>query len=553
MRLFKREPLPTDLKKKRNKERLLVIVSALLLGLSYPPVPLPFLAFGAFIPLLWVLERRDSLAALNRAAYLFGFVFAIITLYWVGAFTEMKDDFLMIGGALTLLYYPVYLLIPVTLYYFARKHLNAAAALYLFPVFWITQEFILNLTDLHFPWLALGNTAATINAFIQPAELIGVMGISLIIVYINVLVYQGTFGITIKRRKFSPQFIIAAVLIIIPLIYGAIRISGYKVPEEYVKVGVIQPAIDPYDKWNGGSIDDLLNTYLSLSEEVADSSDIILWPETALPVYLLSGSHSELVNRISDFTKRHSVSIMTGMPHIAYFPDSSNAPDDVKKSLNTGLFYGTYNSILLFSPYETYVQQYGKVKLVPFGEKTPLVRDIPFIADLFKWGVGLSSWNEGQDTTVFYMVRKDTVTDASADTVCIGGLVCFESVFPFFVPAFTGLGAQFFAVLTNDSWYGNTSGPYQHKEIAVLRAVENRRSVVRAANGGISCIIDPLGRTITETNYNQRTAFYGNVPLADEHTFFSRYPMIIPIAAAILSIWILALALLKRVKKLLKL
>jgi apolipoprotein N-acyltransferase len=116
------------------------------------------------------------------------------------------------------------------------------------------------------------------------------------------------------------------------------------------------------------------------------------------------------------------------------------------------------------------------------------------------------------------------------------------------VAQFVDKGAEMIAVVTNDSWYGKLSGPYQHKEYAALRAVENRRSVVRAANGGISCIINPLGVTETESEMFVKTFIVGDVLIEDEITFFTNNPLIVPVLSSVFSLWILGLFILKKIK-----
>jgi apolipoprotein N-acyltransferase len=180
--------------------------------------------------------------------------------------------------------------------------------------------------------------------------------------------------------------------------------------------------------------------------------------------------------------------------------------------------------------------------LVPLGEKVPFVESLPFLGDFFKWNVGISSWNTGLDTTIFNLVIDN-------DTIKLAGLVCFESVFPSFVSEFAKRGAEFFVVVTNDSWYGNSSGPYQHKEFAALRTVENRKAVVRCANGGISCLIDQFGRTIYETQMFTKESFVVDVPIVKQSSFYSENPDIIPILASAFSIWIIGLNILSKVKK----
>ncbi len=104
------------------------------------------------------------------------------------------------------------------------------------------------------------------------------------------------------------------------------------------------------------------------------------------------------------------------------------------------------------------------------------------------------------------------------------------------------------AVVTNDSWYGKSSGPYQHKEIAVLRAVENRRTLVRAANGGISCIINPLGETDIESKLFVKDVIVGDAYLESSKTIFTKYPLIVPDVSMAISFWVLGIFLMLKIK-----
>jgi len=210
------------------------------------------------------------------------------------------------------------------------------------------------------------------------------------------------------------------------------------------------------------------------------------------------------------------------------------------------VLYTSYNSILLFNPNSKEVQKYGKMKLVPFGEKVPLVESLPFLGDWIKWNVGISSWNTGRDTTIFQAI---SMLEKNKSMVKIGGIICIESIYPIFTSVFVKKGAEFIVVVTNDSWYGDTSGPYQHKEMSVIRAVENKRSVVRAANGGISCLIDPLGKTIKETKMYTKTTLVVDVPLNSELTFYTKHPWLIPVFASAISILIILISLFIKTKQ----
>ena len=238
----------------------------------------------------------------------------------------------------------------------------------------------------------------------------------------------------------------------------------------------------------------------------------------------MNGNYSSEVNSIYSFLDSNNVALLTGMPQINFYFDEEKFPEDAKYNKGGRFHYTTYNSILLLRPETRQYQKYGKMQLVPLGEHVPFVEEFSFLADLFKWGVGLSGWNVGKDTLVFNLPEQNGNKE---DTIKIGGLVCYESIFPLFVTSFVQRDAEFLTVVTNDSWYGNSSGPYQHKEFAVLRAIENRRSVVRCANGGISCFVNPLGQTESQTKMFTKAVLVGDVELRNEKTFYTQHPAIV--------------------------
>lgn len=512
-----------------RKERLLAIFGGLLFGLAFPPLPFPYLIFVALIPYLIIISKRETLAEINRITYLTSFVFTLTTLYWVGSWTKEADPFLMISGVLLMFVNPAVYLIPSTLYYFAKKLLNRKIAFFLLPFFWVALEYAYSLTDLRFPWLTLANSLPKFNLFIQIADIIGAYGISLLVLFINLFLFLALREF-IDNRKFSLKFLLIALIIfLIPVIYGAVRIKTFKMPEENVKIGLIQPNLNPWDKWQAGNLDEQLEMYLDLSRKaVKKNAKIIIWPESALPVYLLVGNYFTQVNRIQNFADSNDVFIMTGMPDANFYFDKSEAPPDAKYSKAINMYYVSYNSILLFSPQSSQVQKYAKIKLVPFGEKVPFVEHLPFLGNFIKWQVGISSWNVGTKQNVFDFVEGVQLK--------VGGVICIESIYPDFVAGFVQNGANIIAVVTNDSWYGYSSGPFQHKEISALRAIENRRFVVRAANGGVSAIIDPLGRTVMKTKLFERDIIVGNAGINNTLTIYSKYPLVIPLLCSLISL-----------------
>ena len=521
-------------KKERKRILFLSLLSGLMLGLSFPPVPIPYLMFGALIPYFIVINSKKTLGEINRFTYAFAFVFTIVSIYWVGSWTSEADPFLMISGGMLMFYNPLMFLIPSTLFYFSKKKFGNKIPFLLFPFFWVSYEYFYSVFELRFPWLTLGTGQAYFKSFIQIADIVGAYGLSIIIIFINIFLFFFYINFKESRKKYY-YLLVAILLIIIPVIYGQLKINSFHISDEKIKVGVVQPDFNPNKKWEAGNLDEQINNYFELSEKaIKENAEIVLWPETALPVYLLSGGYSKEVERIRNFVDSNNIFLLTGMPDATFYFDTTNVPPEAKPLRNGELFYTSYNSILLFSPNQNTIQKYGKIKLVPFGEKAPFIDILPFISDWIKWNVGISSWNVGKEQTVFELENKKV-------NIKVGGVICIESVYPEFTAKFVENGAQILFVVTNDSWYGNSSGPYQHKEISVLRAVENGRAVVRAANGGISCFIDPLGFTLSETEMFTKTFLTNDVEIKSELTFYTKHPYIIPYLSLFVSIVVLLL------------
>lgn len=529
-----------NLKNFNKKDILFSVISGIFLGISFPPFPLYHLVFVALVPYLFTLQNRSSLAEISRITYLTFFVFGLITLYWVGSWMPDADPFLLVAGTALMFFNPIPFLIPSTLFYLVRKHYSKNWALALFPFFWVFYEYVYGLTDLRFPWLALGHSLAYFKSFIQTADLVGTNGLSLIVVAFNVLIFVVIKNELTESKKRKLLMIVAGLIFIIPIIYGRYKISSYEASDKNVKVGLIQPNLDPWNKWEAGNLEEQLDLYLALSDSaISEGAELIIWPETALPKYLLTGAHRDEVFRIRKFVKLNNIALLTGMPHANYFFDKSKAPGDAKPTPSGKYLYTSYNAILGFDPVKSEIQKYFKIKLVPFGEHVPFVEELPFLGDFIKWNVGISSWNVGKEQNVFNF-------NLNGNQVSIGGLVCIESIYPAFTADFVRNGAELIAVVTNDSWYGDSSGPYQHRDFAILRAVENKRSVVRAANGGISAIINPIGEVKKETNMYTKDYLVGSIELNSEMTFYSKHPRLILYISSFISLISFLLCLIKK-------
>jgi apolipoprotein N-acyltransferase len=176
------------------------------------------------------------------------------------------------------------------------------------------------------------------------------------------------------------------------------------------------------------------------------------------------------------------------------------------------LRYDSYNAAALLQPGEKAVQWHGKMKMVPLAERIPYAEFFSGL-EFLRWDVGMGGWAIGKDTVVFREGGSGTRFATQ---------ICFESVYPDFVAEYVRRGAEFLAIITIDSWWGHMSGAFQHHRIAVFRAIENRRWVARCAVGGISCYIDPYGRTYDDTGLFTRAALCRTIGRSDELTPYTR-------------------------------
>jgi len=534
----------TPLEKKQDRKELLYgLLSGVLLGASFPPSPFPYFIFIALSFYLAVITKNKTLGQINRFTYFTVLIFNIITLYWVGSWKQDANTFLMISGFILIFFNPLVFLIPSTLYYLVKKYIYKNIALFLLPWFWLFYEYIYSISDFKFPWLSLSNALPKFTEYIQVADIIGSYGLTVLIVYANVFAYLAIKNFK-RRNKIGIAYSVMFVIIIIaPIFYGLSKVNDTAIQTNpKIKVGLIQPNLNPNKKWEAGNLDEQIKMYLELSKRaIEEGAEIVIWPETALPVYLMTDRYKNQYQKLQLFVDTSNIPILTGMPHIKYYENENSAPNGAKSIKGSSKLYTSYNSILYFAPHKK-VKQYGKIKLVPFGEKVPLVDVFPILGKWIKWNVGISSWNTGNEKVIFDFQKKSI-------SAKIGGVICIESIYPAFVASFVEKGAELIAVVTNDSWYGNSSGPYQHKEISVLRAVENRRTLVRAANGGISCIISPIGKTLSETNMFTKGILVGDVLLNKNLTFFTLHPLLFPYLAIGISLIVILISGILKFKK----
>jgi len=521
--------LERKLKRKIFNERfLLAFVSGVLLSLSFPPLKTGFFATIGFVPLLFLIDRLENYKQLFRYSYIAFFFFNLFTLYWVGGWSKEADPFLMVGCVLLILVHPILFFLPMWFYMFIKKNYGGKLHLFIFPFAFTLFEYFRSTTELAFPWLTIGNTQTYFLEKIQFIEFTGIYGLSFLILTVNVIFYLALKEIFREKNFLSKSalryFIVGVLIYIVPDVYGVYVLkSSDEDSFKEMKVGLIQPDINPWLKWEG-TLAEQLELYMGMTKDLIHREpdvELVVYPETAITYYFLLSPYRYHFNWFKSQIDSLNVAILTGFPDARFYDDPSQAPPSSHIIKDTGQRYDAYNAMGLFLPGSDKIQKYAKMILVPFGERLPYADVFHFLIEPLQWGVGISNWAKGKDTTVFEMKRRN------GEIVKFSGGVCYESIYPSLIREFVKRGAQFLVVITNDSWYGNTSGPYQHFQYSILRAVENRRSIVRCANGGISGFIDPYGRVQRKTRFHEKTQIADVIRLNDEKTFYTKYGDII--------------------------
>jgi len=463
----------------------LAILSGILVGISYPPFHLGFLIYIGLIPLIHILLNGDPKQAM-RNAFIASITTNFISLYWIGM--NSGAGFLPVFASLigAVLYLSIFFFFFGRLVaYLEKKYSKGLIAI---PFAWVTMELVRSYGALGFPWINLAVTQTEYLPLIQSADFLGTYGISFWILLINI-----GFYIVITSDKKIKSLISTLLIFVIVLIYGIIRIDSFTVPsEKTLTVAVTQPNINPDEKWDPESREQnfalmhgLLDTALAMQP------DMVLWPESAVPAYLRLSGHRRrpITNKLID----------AQIPLLSGTVDRTIDEERNKYYYNSSIFLDADGSYKI----------YNKIHLVPFAEYIPLSEKFDA---LLKLNFGQANFTHGTEYKVF-----------EVDSVKFSNVICYESSVPQLLRKFVLNGAQFLTIEANDGWLGKSAGPYQHFELAKLRAVENRVQVVRCANTGISGHIDQLGRVIDKVPLDKKRIFLAQVNPSTQITFYTKY------------------------------
>jgi apolipoprotein N-acyltransferase len=451
--------LQTNLMRWKALPWALVFLSAALLRLSFPRPGLWVLAWVALVPFFLSLERKDT-AQVFFMSFCAGFVYYTALLFWLIHVT--------VAGMMVLAAYLAFYFVVFGLSWsYARKRLSGASRLIFIPCVWIVLEYIRAHLFSGFPWGFLSATQTPNIPGLQGVDLFGCWGLSFLIVFANVLVVEVMSSCVVPGRLGRrPSFISLGVLLAW-FFYGLLRMSLPSDETCFLKVAAIQGNVPQEIKWVERFREGILRKHALLTElaVLKEEPDLVVWPETAFTDYLEVGENDR---PLSDLAAELGVPLLIGsirFHEMRY-----------------------YNSALLYGATGDVKGVYDKLHLVPFGEYIPARGALRFLEHI----VPIEDFTPGRDYRLF------SVSGPACPGLRFGVLICFEDIFPELAREFVARGADFLINMTNDGWFGDTSSPYQHMQASVLRAVENRVYVVRAANTGVSCVIDDVGRIKAE-------------------------------------------------------
>lgn len=489
------------------------ILSGLALTAAFPKIGFSGLAWVALVP-LFVALRGLTPAEAFRTGMVAGLAHYLTLLYWV-VLTMHNYGYLPWWQCISLL---VLLAAYMALYpgLFAwlsiRLCRKPAHLILLAPVLWVALEYVRGFMLTGFPWGLVGYSQFNRLNIIQISDMVGVYGISFLVVLFNAAGY--VLLLVVARKKWAGHRVggwdalmavgLPAVLIGLTLAYGNMRIQAVDQAAseaESTRVAIVQGNIDQARKWDPAFQIATTRKYVDLTlSEAARGADLVVWPETATPFYF--GASPNLTRLVSDAVRRAKVHLLVGSP---------SAEGDAQN-------HAYYNSAYLVGPDGRATGRYDKVHLVPFGEYVPLKRLLSFVGKMVAQVGDFSAGEKGR--TIAW----------GADRPPIGVQICFEIIFPGLSRSLVKNGAGLLVNLTNDAWFGRSAAAAQHFSMTVFRAVENRRSLVRCANTGISGFVDPVGRIVWKTALFEDAVAIRDVPALTGTTVYTRFGDWLPLA-----------------------
>ncbi|WP_417912439.1 apolipoprotein N-acyltransferase [Candidatus Electronema sp. TJ] len=482
--------------------------SALLLTLAMPGLTgwWPLL-FVALLPLLWA-ARQLSPSQSVCMGMACGILYHAGLMYWIVFVLNHYGGMHAAVAAAAMLLLAAYMAGYMGFFCWAISRLtggpgqgSASVILLTAPALWVGLDVVKGFLFSGLPWMDLGCGLHRQPLLIQSADLGGHHLVTFCVVQINALIFwladrmlNRSRAKELRRHSLYPL----AVFLLLYCVGGYSMFRWRQIEATAASAGqavvtVVQGNIDQSEKWSPAHKEETVRKYLALSKRNFRSDrpmDLLVWPETALPFY---PSRDTLMHQVRGFARDRRVHMLVGAPYFTVLPEKKRPVE-------------FFNSALMLDSDGRLTERYNKQHLVPFGEYVPLRDYLWFVKPLVE--------------LIGDFIPGTSSDPMEAEQIKAGTLICFESIFPEIARKTVAQGANLLVNLTNDAWYGRSSAPHQSWAMTVMRAVENRRSVARAANTGISGFVAPTGAVIAESALFEDAALTESVPLLTEQTFF---------------------------------
>jgi apolipoprotein N-acyltransferase len=471
-------------------------VSGGLLALAFPSADLGALAYVALVPFLLSLQDVPAITALTRG-YLCGAAFFTLLLAWIPRVMVLYGGLSRPLAWLVLLLLVFYLASYVAIFALlvaTSWRRFGAASLLVAPVGWVALEIVRGRLLTGFPWGLIGYSQYRDTPVLQAASWGGIYAVSLLVVAANTGVVLLAVRPAARRQRAWGGALLAVVLLAHAAGALALGTPQSDAGGETIEVAAIQGNVAQERKWSPGSETSILTDLVRLTREAgARGARLIVWPESSSPYSFRrpqrSGETGPAVmtdeayaSLVRDLARAYQATLIVG---------------SVDYSARGGRLRA-FNGAFAIGPDGSLSPPYAKMHLVPFGEYVPLHR-LLFFVDRLAQGT-ISDFAPGRGARPLPTVAGPAAT-----------FICYEAIFPELVRRIARNGAAFLVNITNDAWFGTTAAPRQHLAMAVVRAVENRRYLVRAANTGISAIVDPYGRILAATPLMEQTVLRGEL------------------------------------------
>ncbi len=494
---------------------ILSLLSSVLLIFTFPEPGLPLLGWIALAP-LFVVIQREKFTRVVLSAVVTSVVFNIFYLWWV---KEYKHPLALSGAVLAevVFFTPAVLLSRFLFHNCAlvarRRHpFGLKKHIYIeylkplmLPLGWIAMDYLKTIGFLAFPWGILAYSQYKNHLFIQTASIFGIWGIDLIMLYWNAVLSVLLVVLLFNKKQLIRVCVlhglIVMLLIGVSFVFGMLkRVEEKKGFSNFRRIALIQANLDPWSP----RVRENLETEMRITDRaLAENPDIVVWSESSVPFYYRY--HLAEGNRYAEMMHEYIVGL--NKPFVF-------GTVDLEGERKNGRYVGDSYNVALFYNGGALKGVYRKIHLVPFGEWFPYKRLFPFVSKILE-NAGAGDFNPGRDYTVFH------TGDLSFNV-----LICFEDAFGNLARRFVLGGSDLIVNITNDAWTGSPKAEVQHYVKSIFRAVENRRSLVRAANGGVTACIDPYGKELYSLPLFTTGYLVCEVPVFDKKgpvTFYTRY------------------------------